>query len=48
MFSMKYESESGFTRLLNLILEKDAFDTGLLRPSRAKVGKYYTVFFCIS
>ena len=45
MFSMKYESESGFTRLLNLILEKDASDSGLLRPSRAEVGKYYTVFF---
>ena len=45
MFSMKYESESGFTRLLNLILEKDASDSGLLRPSLAEVGKYYTVFF---
>ena len=45
MFSMKYESESGFIRLLNLILEKNASDSRLLRPSRAEVGKYYTVFF---
>ena len=45
LFSMKYESESGFTRFLNLILEKNASDSGLLRPSRAEVGKCHTVFF---
>ena len=45
MLSVKNESESDFTTFLYLILEKDASDSGMLRPSRAGVGKCYTVFF---
>ena len=45
MLSVNTKSQSGFTRLLYLILANNASDSRLLRPSRAEVGECFAVFF---